>query len=155
MRNHFTSIPAKTFRIITAIYCLLGDLLICAYLWKKFSDFSTFLKYMNSMFPMNLEAFDDQFKNQLFQLNLQSLKAILLVYLFLHCTIYICHILNKKFTYKYLRFLSWIAAPCCLSFGIVSLFEHGDLINSLFFAQGILYLYVALGFYYRNEGATN
>lgn len=155
MKNHFTSIPDRTFRIITVIYCLLGDLLISAYLWKKFSDFPTFLKYMNLLFPMNIAAFDDQFKNQLFQLNLQSLKAILCVYIFLHLVIYICHILKKKFTDGYLRFLSSIAAPCCISFGIVSLFEHGDLINSLFFAQGILYLYIALGFYYRKEGATN
>lgn len=104
---------------------------------------------------MELKAFDDQFKNQLYELNLQSLKAILGVYLFLHLTIYVCNLLKKQFAYNYLRFFVWVATPCCLSFGIVSLFERGDFINGLFFAQGILYSYVALGFYYRKVGATN
>jgi len=155
MRNHFTKLPDKIFRIVTVVYCFLGDLLICAYLWKIFSDISTFLKYMNYLFPMDLGAFDDQFKNQLFELNLQSLKVILGVYLFLHFTIYVCNLLKKQFAYNYLKFFVWIAAPCCLSFGIVSLFEREDLINGLFFAQGVLYMYVALGFYYRKTGATN
>lgn len=155
MRNHFAKLSDKVFRIVTVFYCLLGDLLICTYLWKKFSDLSTFLKYMNYVFPMELGAFDDQFKQQLFALNLQSLKVILGVYLFLHSMIYVCNLLRKPFAYNYLRFFVWVAAPCCLSFGLVSLFERDNLINSLFFAQGILYSYVALGFYYRKVGATN
>ena len=155
MKNHFCSLSDKLFRMVTVFYCFLGDLLICAYLWKTFSDISTFLKYMNYLFPMELTAFDEQFKRQLFQLNLQSLKVILGVYLLLHLTIYVCNLLKKKFAYNYIRFFVTVAAPCCLSFGIVALFERDNLINSLFFAQGLLYLYVALGFYYRKVGATN
>jgi hypothetical protein len=155
MRNHFTQLPDKIFKIVTVFYGLLGDLLICAYLWIKFSDISNFLKIMNNFFPMDLKAFDDQFKEQLFLLNLQSLKLIFALYLFLHCTIYICLLLNKKFAYNYLKFFVWVAAPCCLSFGIVSLFERSGFLNGLFFVQGLLYLYVALGFYYKKVGATN
>jgi hypothetical protein len=110
---------------------------------------------MTHFFPLELSAFDEQFKEQLFQLNLQSLKALLGLYVLLHITIYSCFILNKSFTHKYLKFFATVAAPFCISFGLVSLFERSGFVNGLFFVQGLLYLYIALGFYYRKAGATN
>ncbi len=155
MKNHFVGLNPKLFKTLTIFYGILGDILICFYIWNKFSDKDLFFKVMSSIFPLELNAFDDQFRDQLYQLNIQNLKALLGLYLFLHAVVYVCHILDRKFTKTYLKFFSWVAAPCCLSFGLVSLFERSGFLNGLFFVQGLLYLYIALGFYYRKVGATN
>jgi hypothetical protein len=98
---------------------------------------------------------EPQFKEELFKLNLNSLKIILVIYLLIHICVYLLFILNKKYAYDYLKIMVWIIGPCMISFGLVEILNGSKGITLLFPLQGILYLYVGIGFLYLKKTGKN
>jgi len=156
MKKFFSKIKPKTFKIISVIFCGIGDLIIMAYLWDLFSDFGLFEKALKMGFPGQREFLDEEFKRQLFQVNLNSLKIILALYFIYHIFNYVCFLLNKKFAYTYLKIMVWVAGPGFILMGLTYT-GKGNVIQHLLLPQGLLYLFVGVGmisFSYKKLGAT-
>lgn len=156
MKKYFSKIKPKTFKILGITFCGIGDIIIVAYLWGLFSDYGLFEKALKLGFPGQREFLDEEFKRQLFQVNLKSLKIILALYIVFHIFHYICFWLNKKFAYIYLKIMVWVAGPGIILVGL-SYTGNGDLVQHLLLPQGLLYMFVGMGFLYfpyEKQGAT-
>jgi hypothetical protein len=147
MKKFFSRIKAKTFKILAIVFCGMGDIIIVAYLWDLFSDYGLFKKALKLGFPGHREFLDEEFQRQLFQINLKSLKIMLVLYLIFHIFHYICFYLNKKFAYIYLKIMVWVAGPGIILAGL-SYAGKGNLIQHLLLPQGLLYLFVGMGMLY-------
>jgi hypothetical protein len=147
MKKFFSRIKAKTFKILTIIFCGTGDIIIVTYLWDLFSDYGLFQKALKMGFPGHREFLDEEFKRQLFEVNLKSLKVMLGLYLLFHIFHYVCFYLNKKFAYIYLKIMVWVAGPGIILAGLTYA-GTGNLIQHLLLPQGLLYLFVGMGMLY-------
>jgi hypothetical protein len=147
MKSFFSKIGRKRFKLISVITLFMGDLLIISYMWGLFSNRQLFEKALKIGFPSKKEYFDPEFKFQLFQANLSTLKVLLALYLVFHLIHYVCFMMNKRFAGIYLKIMVWVAGPGLVMIGFTYL-NDGNMLQRSLFLFGIIYILLGIGFIY-------
>lgn len=147
MKKFYSKISEFTFRILTILFCMFGDLLLIHYLYVKFTNYDLFKKMITMVLDRNNIMIGDMPANEInefFQLMTSSLIFVLIMAFVLHCVIYILHAFKKRFSLQYLRMVSFLGMFCFFIMGI-SLVSDQFFYGLIFFVQSFLYLFVAIG----------
>ena len=142
----FSQINCKTFKLISILIFFIGDLAIARTIYLKFADFD----YYKSLFSIALQragsAIDQVppiFLKEQYQLFLQALVLILVLYLLLHYIVSIFYYFEKKTTIAYYRFWAITAAFLSLYFFVRALANPHQftLLQVWFLPQTFLYIF--------------
>lgn len=139
----------KDFKKISIFICVIGDLLLCYYIWSLFSDFSHFkvqvnhsLDILKSIPEFSRGNLPSNFHSQIHGMVMNSLKLILAGFIVIHSLIYTFFYLEKNFALKYIRMMIWPAAVSSFLIGFAEMKNFN--FTYLFFLIGVLYIYAAL-----------
>jgi len=145
MKTNFFEITKSTFKWRGMLACFIGDLLICTYLWQKYTDRIEFTKALKNVKALGgFNQMTPEFSNQIYILLVQTLVVMFAVILIFHMLVYLLYHFEKKSAYLYIKCLVYVGVPGSLLLGISGLFS-GSTMEALFIVQGGLYLYVLLG----------
>ena len=141
----YDKIPKNHFVYHLMVLCFLGDLLVARYLYHRFTDVAS-LKEILSQVKNNEIDFStlppDYFQQILYIIH-NTLLCMLGAMMIFHMVIYLLYYKGKVFTHLYLKALTWAGFVGSLWLGFAS--PNDPVGNWLFFIQGFLYLYGALG----------
>ena len=154
MRNLYSKLTTKSFRYLSTIFFIIGDLGISYYFYSTIKSevskiFGTpiFKEKLNqSMSKQGIEL-PEGMENNLIEIFFQSLMLFFAMAITLHIIVYVFYLYEKRFAYLYLRCLSFMG-------GIFSLFYFlSKVISSPLMGVGFLillvgYLFIFSGFYY-------
>jgi hypothetical protein len=154
MRTLYSKFTTKSFRLISALFFLIGDICFTGYLYNTLRTDLTIL--MDN--PMFHELFQKSMQEQglelppgigedILQIFLQSIVLFLVLFVLFHAIIYLFYINEKRFSYLYLRVISAGGALSAL-FIIVTKITISPLISLGFLLLGLLYVFNFSGFFY-------
>ena len=141
----YDKISKKQFQYHLMALCFLGDLLVVRYLYHRFTDIATLKKMLSQMKNSNIDFSTlppDYFQQILYIVN-NTLICMLGAVMIFHMAIYLLYYKGKSSTHLYLKALTWAGSVGSLWLGFASPNDPAG--NWLFFIQGLLYLYGALG----------
>ena len=148
----YDKIHEKHFRLIVAIFCLLGDLAVCRYLYLKFTAEETFSFIMRTV-RLSIQQ-DPQLKgmqmppnfhSEIYQLMVQTLILIFIIVVGFHVINYALYGFKKAYwSYIYIKFMAWMTAPGALLLALES-FTHSPVLGGYLVLQAFLYFFVAKG----------
>lgn len=143
MNNIFAKIPKNLFLILAALINFAGDLLICYYLYLKFSQFDYFSSYFLKKLDPGLPV-DTAFLNEQFQIFQQALINMLILLMIVHGIVYVFYAIGKKKAIRYAQMLYFITVPSTLFLVFVTQ-PLNIYLPWMFGLQFILYLFVWWG----------
>ena len=154
IRNLFDRLTPQSFKNFAIIFCLAGDLIISKFLWDRFSNREQFNEYFQMSQLMIKEAFEAQgmtlppnLESEVFQILLQSLMLMIVLFVTFHLIIYLFYFLTKRFAFLYVRLLAWLGGFGAIAFSF-SFFSVSAAWSLIFFMQFVFYLFCAIGFKY-------
>ena len=154
MRTLYSKFTTKSFRLLSALFFLIGDLGFSSYLYHTIkSDLKVLMDN-----PMFHELFQKSIQEQglelppgigddILQIFLQSIILFLFLFVIFHIIIYLFYINEKRFSYLYLRFISCVGLLSAL-FMIISKIMNAPMISIGFLLIGIMYVFNFSGFFY-------
>lgn len=154
MRNIFIQLKPKTFQITCIILCILGDMSFSGYMYHLFSNKDIYLKNFQILKgPLN-EAFKKQgmslptgFEHEIFQIMLQTLSLMLMLFIIAHLIIYTFYYFQKRFAFLYIRFIAFMGVFGALTFSINTI-SLNPIWGITFILVTLAYLFVTFGMYY-------
>lgn len=151
LKIYYQRLGEQKFRWAAVLACFWGDISISKYFYDKFTDKEAFDHnyeqskiILDKVYAQQGIELPDDFKQQVFQLMLNSLLLSLSLFLLFHLFNYTFYIFKKRFAHLYLTFLSWVGVPGALIMSI-TVFGSAPAWGSLFFLQAILFFAVAVG----------
>ncbi|MBL6991327.1 MAG: hypothetical protein ISR65_16200 [Bacteriovoracaceae bacterium] len=157
MKQQYHKIPDKTFKMLTILFCFIGDMVLCSYLYFRYTDYNLYEMTMEEVVKvqaeMGLAQVPPEFQRELFEVLTQTLITVLSFIILFHIMIYTAHAFNKRFARTYLAVITWPASILFFLFGaLVVLGAPG--IGISFITQSLLYLFVALGLMYKKPASV-
>lgn len=153
MKKLYVKLNNKTFTIISIIFCFIGDLSICWFIYQRFNNFEYFREVMWRVVYKYKEngidisgMVDEMFIREQFQLASKCMIILFILVILFHLFIYLLFFLQKRSVHMYLKVLTWVAGPGCVLVGLVNF--GATWIHTYLFFQGLFYFYVAIGFRY-------
>lgn len=147
MNSFYGMINRKIFRIMTALLALAGDIVICRHLFSLFNDYQLYKNLMREALKSNGLTFADlpaNFLTEQYQIFLKTLTIMLTSVILLHFIIYLFYLANKKFAFKYVRFLSIMGIPTCAYFA-TQIDPSNTISFSTMVGAAVGYLFIMLG----------
>ncbi len=115
-------------KILVALLCFLSDAAVSLWSYFKMTNYDEYVKAIK-------QAIDSpDFQLQIYQIFLQTLTLVLIIFLILHLVIYVLFYKEKKLAIKYVRLYSFMAAISAVAM-IISLKAY------FFFIPGVIYTY--------------
>jgi hypothetical protein len=153
MKSLYSKLSEETFKIITIILMLLGDIVICRWIWVKFvhnPKLDYMIRFQVKLLKKN-PAFKDitippNFHQEIIAMLEKSLIIAFILIIGFHSINYLAYKMDKPLAFYYLRFTAWTAGVGTLIIGLTS-FSLGWIAGALLFV-GLGYLFVAIGFIY-------
>jgi len=154
MKSLYSKLSAETFKIVSIILMLLGDFVICRWIWVKFMQ-NPNLEYM-IRFQVKVLKKNPAFKDIEIPPNFHSeiiamLSKVLIITFILvigfHLLNYLAYWMEKVLAFYYLRLMVWMAGVGTVLIGLTSFGILGWLAGALTFV-GLGYLFVGIGFIY-------
>ncbi|TNF28737.1 MAG: hypothetical protein EP319_08275 [Deltaproteobacteria bacterium] len=154
MKSLYSKFSEESFKIVSIILMLLGDFVVCRWLWVKFVH-NPNLEYM-IRFQVKLLKKNPGFQNidippdfheQIIATLQKGLIITFILVVGFHLLNYLGLWTNKVLAFYYLRFMAWTAGLGTLIIGLTSFGELGALAGALTFV-GLAYFFVAIGFIY-------
>ena len=154
MRTLYSKFTTKSFRYLSALFFLLGDIIITSYLYLSTkSQLKELMKnplfeelFQKSMKEQGLELPPD-ITNDIFQIFTQSMLLFILLVIIFHIIIYLFYLNEKRFSYLYLRLVSGAGLLTGLYLTILKVGDE-PLVSLLFFGSFLLYLFNFAGFFF-------
>ena len=154
MRTLYSKFTTKSFRYLSALFFLLGDIIMASYLYLSTkSQLKELMKnplfeelFQKSMQEQGVELPPD-ITNDIFQIFTQSMLLFILLVIIFHIIIYLFYLNEKRFSYLYLRLVSGIGLLVGLYLSIFKISE-APLVSLLFFGSFLLYLFNFAGFFF-------
>lgn len=151
MKKIYERLGEKNFRLLAALFCLIGDLMLSKYLYDKFTNKAQFDSAFKRVFPILQKAFKQQnmeipigFEVEVFTILVNTLLTCLGIFILFHLFNYTFFIFRKRFAQFYLVLLSWSGTVGAIYMGISSISSLPGW-GTLFLLQGLMFLFVALG----------
>ena len=157
--KHFEKIGLKTYKLLSILFCALGDTIVLSYLWQKFSNFNN----IKPLIMLNLKLYNlserdlpQSFFKEIHQVMMHTLSITCILIVIFHAVIYFFFYREKKSAWLYVKILTLLGAlgspllalphiqqPISLGFSILLL--------------SFLYLWVFVGFFSfeAKRGTTN
>ena len=145
MKTIYSGMSQSKFRIYSILSCFIGDLLISAFIWYKYSDRAAFevaFKKVSAIYGS--DKFTPELANEIYIIVAQTVALAIVLIILFHMVMYGLFYLNKKSAYWYIKCLVWVGVPGCLLVGIPGIFS-GIFSQAILTLQAALYLYVLLG----------
>lgn len=157
MKDLFAKLEKKQFILIAILVCAAADTAIALSIYTKFAVYENFhgilqemLQVMAMQNPEILEHFNEQMQREFFGIvRLSVLGTILMVFVF-HGFVYAGFYFEKKFSYYYVKMMSWLGPVFCVLLGFAAF--NGAPLYGYFFLQAILFIFVAKGLSYFRLG---
>ena len=154
MRHLYSKFTTKSFRYISAVFFLIGDIGFASYLYLSTkSQLKELMKnplfeelFQKSMQEQGIEL-PAGISNEIFQIFTQSMLLFIVLVIFFHVILYIFYLNEKRFSYLYLRLVSFIGMILAFYLIIIKLTSEPT-ISVLFFALTTLYLFNFAGFFF-------
>ncbi|MCO4793258.1 MAG: hypothetical protein KC493_06090 [Bacteriovoracaceae bacterium] len=153
MKSLYSKLSYESFKLISIIFMLLGDLVVCRWIWVKFVH-SPNLKHMIN-FQVKMLRKSPSFRDidlppnyhlEIIALLQKSLVVMFILVVGFHLLNYLALWFDKVVAFYYLRFMAWTAGVGCFILGLTS-FDLGMLAGGLIIV-GLFYLFVGIGFIY-------
>ncbi|MBG09288.1 MAG: hypothetical protein CME68_11055 [Halobacteriovoraceae bacterium] len=157
--KHFEKIGLKSYKLLSILFCALGDIIVLTYLWQKFSNFNN----IKPLIMLNLKLYNlserdlpQSFFKEIHQVMMNTLSITCILIVIFHAVIYFFFYREKKSAWLYVKILTLLGAlgspllalphiqqPISLGFSILLL--------------SFLYLWVFVGFFSfeAKRGTTN
>ncbi len=153
MKSLYSKLSEHTFKIVSIILMLLGDIVICRWLWVKFvhnPNLEYMIRYQVKLLKRN-PGFQDieippNFHEEILATLQKGLVITFILVIGFHLLNYLAYWMDKVIAFYYLRAMVWMAAVGTLIIGFTS-FNMGWIAGCLV-AVGLGYLFVAFGFIY-------
>lgn len=154
MRTLYSKFSTKSFRLLSALFFLLGDIGFTGYLYYSMkSDLKVLIDN-----PMFKDLFEKSMKEQgvelppgigedILQIFLQSIILFLFLFVIFHIVIYLFYINEKRFSYLYLRVISAAGILSAL-FLIITKITIAPMVSLGFLLVGLMYFFNFSGFFY-------
>ena len=150
MKVFYSKLTKKKFKIFTILACFVGDIVLCQYIWLKFSNREAFnhsAEMAKTLFKnhpsLQGQEIPHSFFNEMFQLVTQMIMVMLLLFIAIHIIVYMLHWSKKKSAHVYLKTQPWFMF---LVFGWMGITQFGNsALESAFIFQSALYFLVARG----------
>lgn len=147
MRQLYSKLTTKSYKLISTACLLIADISIYTYLYLKFSNKEMFQKSMKIVmqnYPSASGQISANDEMQLYQLMVNTLLTMLALVFVYHGIVYFLWNKGKKFGHSYLVFYTVVAGPGCMLLGLSSL--SGSFLSGLFWlGVGALYSFVLMG----------
>jgi hypothetical protein len=160
MDKLYSQLNHKKFILLTIFLSFLGDISVCRYLWVKLQNqvlysnvYEIFISIAGQMPQAQGLEFPSSFKNEMFQLLMQTMLLGFALVIFFHIIIYLLHFKEKKIVKPYIKTTCFLGALACFSFGFNDFFKGP--IETYMLLQGLFYTYIFLGFGYFREEAKS
>ena len=157
--KHFQKIGLKTYKLLSILFCALGDIVVLCYLWQRFSDFER----IKPLVLLNLKLYDlsekdlpQSFFKEIHQVMMNTLAVTCILIVLFHIVIYIFFYREKKSAWLYVKILSLLGAMGSPLLGLPHIQQPTSL-GFFILLLSFLYLWVFLGFLSLGEkrGTTN
>ena len=130
----FKLLSKRTFKIVSIIFFITGDLSICLYIYLKYNDFDYYSKLMRSVLEKMLAPVDEvplSFIKEQFQIFQKMLIIVIIVYILLHLTVSVFYYLERKYPIKY--FYLWAPMGAVIVFSLfISSLSHFEVWQMFF-----------------------
>ena len=154
MRNIYSKFSIKSFRLLSALFFLLGDLGISIYFYQRTkSDLSKvmenplFMEMLNKSLSEKGVQLPAGLEGGILTLFTQAMMIFFALAVCFHIIIYIFYINEKRFSYLYLRMISTFGLLFCL-FITISKLTVLPLASAGFLFLTIFYFFNFAGFFY-------
>lgn len=150
MKLFYSKLTKKKFKFFTIGACFIGDIVLCLYIWLKFSNRAAFdrsAEMAKSIFKnhpsLQGQEIPHSFFNEIFELVVQMIMVMVVLFIIIHIIVYLMHLKEKKSAHVYLKTQAWFMV---LTFGWIGISQFGNsLFESFFIVQAALYFLVARG----------
>src|SRR3989339_84580 len=140
MERFYIICTRKTLKILTIIFCFLGDFSVLLFLYLKFNNLETFKKIISLHPSLNINAIGEDMIQPLFDLTMQSLVLFLFLIISVHSVVYIFFWYEKKSAMNYIKILSLLGAPTTILLAVEGMSLHIGF--AWFILQTFLYAYI-------------
>ncbi len=143
MNNFITKMGEKKFRYLSALFCLLGDILLAIYILIIFTNFDKFqILFKQTLNLMGIQAshFSPDLIRAQFSMMKSSLGLMLAGFLFIHLIVYILHIAKKSSATNYIKMTLILTIPTSAYF-IYEAWSISKIFSLLFLLQVPLYIF--------------
>ncbi len=150
MKKLYGNISEKTYKILTVIFCFLGDITLSKFIYDRFTNKASFEKGMAALMQVYEEqniTMPPDFRVQVYQLIVNALLLLLGLFILFHILNYTFFIFSKKFAYIYIKFLVYVATVGSFLSGLMVITSY-SFYGTIFIILSLLYLFVAIGLYY-------
>ena len=157
--KHFERVSLKAYKILTILFCALGDIVVLFYLWQKFSDFNK----IKPLILINLKLYNlresdlpPSFFKEIHQVMINTLSVACILIVVFHIIIYFFFYKEKKSAWLYIKILAILGAMGSPLLGLPHIGQPMSLGFSILFLS-FFYLWVFLGFssFEKKRGTTN
>jgi len=153
MRQLYSKLTTKSYKLISTTCLLIADISIYIYLYLKFTNKEVFHKIMEiamKSYPSAQGQVGPDFERQIYQLMVNTLLTMLALVFCYHSFVYLLWNKGKKFGHSYLVLYTIIAGPGSILVGLATL--SGNILSGLFWlVVGALYTFVLLGLNHFRE----
>ena len=147
MKNLFSKLSRDTLKNCSALFCFWGDLVICLFIYKRFSDKA----YFEKMWVVIIDQYQqlgtpipNDMKDPIYHMMLNSLVLMIILIVLVHSFTYFFYLRDKKFAHAYIRILSFVGVPGAF-FMTTSYFSTYPYFGILFVIQTLMFAFVAYG----------
>ena len=157
--KHFEKIGLKTYKLLSILFCALGDTIVLSYLWQKFSNFNN----IKPLIMLNLKLYNlsekdlpQSFFKEVHQVMMNTLSITCVLIIIFHVIIYFFFYREKKSAWIYVKILALLGAMGSPLLGLPHIQEPTSLGFFIIFLS-FFYLWVFVGFFTLEEkrGTTN
>jgi hypothetical protein len=154
----YKNLTLKKFNKFAIIFCVMGDILLSAYIYSKMATKEFFYKLIEQMAIQantSIEVIPQSILDNQLILMKNTLVISIAVFLAFHISIYLMYHYQKQFAVMYIKIYAAFAMVGCLVMSYPT-FAWKTIFGINFLLQAFMYLFVVLGIsYYQKNGGFN